>query len=824
MPRLQGHTQRHQGPIAFLLALVISGLVAAPDVQAQAPSPQLIPGTVPGVVKENKAQFKGHHDPADTLELSIGLPPRNDAALTQFLTDAATPGSSQYHHWLTLAQENALYNPTVDQESAVTAWARSHGLRVVTTYVNHLVVMVQGTTDQVENTLSVKINDYSVTEGGTTRAVFAPDRDPSVDASIAPLIRSIVGLDNLTTIHHLVNGSTNPYGNRPYYPQDYANAYDVTAMWNAGYTGVGQHIAIVLAEPAPLDTTLQNYYNVTHANVATRANGRLKIITPVDTTEGASYEGGLDIEAASGQAPGATIDYYQIAGGNYIAQSTVNVLQQAGTDSNNNQQISASWGSDCEPGDTLHNQLEPTLKANEATGHDYLFASGDSGFACPNLVGPYVAGYPASSPWVTSVGGTSFTNRVGGGYPGESAWANSGGGFSQLFSRPLYQTGPGMDVPDTSQNHCAVQPCRAYPDISAAADPSTAGAYVCSDYSPGLCANPADPTSAVGGTSLACPMWAGWLADTNQYLQANGGGSAGFINPTIYTFYWNPPPYPTWHDILSGSNGYFTAGSGWDPVTGLGTPDVWNFARDMLASPAKMAAIYPHGQPNTFAPSSSRTWDVTVVNTGKVVWKAHTSTSLDIHFETSGGTSLGDYVFQMPIDVQPGNSVTIGVSPTAPYSPGTYVLQYGMTDVGSAGFYSKPLRNNVTVGTVQSLDAGYWVSGAPNEFGAGSGSSIPFQIKLYNTGSTTWNASGTNPVLLGIHFFLAGSATWQTDQRIPLPFDVAPNQTTTLTIQVTAPPSSTTPGQYLLGYQMVKSNVAWFSSYLNTVVCVGMCK
>jgi kumamolisin len=272
-------------------------------------------------------------------------------------------------------------------------------------------------------------------------------------------------------------------------------------------------------------------------------------------------------------APGATIDYYEAptdSSGNPTDQGLLDALNKAGTDSNDNLQISSSWGG-CEASsatDPWTVSAENIFASNSATGHTYFFSSGDNGSWCSQ--DPY-PDYPASSPNVVAVGGTTFSANVNGTYPGESAWVycsscdsgspeGSGGGYSNIFSRPSWQPGSGM---------------RGYPDISADADPST-GAYVCYGSS--------SQCGQFGGTSLSSPLWAGMLAVLNQYLKAQGKPTTGFLDPTLYLLASASQAYAPFHDITSGTNGAYNAGTGWDPVTGWGSPDLYNLARDM-ASP-----------------------------------------------------------------------------------------------------------------------------------------------------------------------------------------------------------------------------------------------
>lgn len=563
--------------IAVLVALAFPpnrslGVFAAPA------QPRTLPGHVPDVVSRGQGHLLGHHPGSDTITLAVNLALRSQQALDQFLQEVNDPSNPAYHHFLTQDQANQAFNPTVGQEQQVIGWLQANGLTVTRTYPNHLVVDAQGTVAQVEHMLKITMQDYKATIRGKERTFYAPANDPTVDASVADVVQSITGLDSVPRFHIESNGIA--HNSTPYYPQDFANAYDANSLWNAGYTGSGQHIGITLWTVPPSDATLQSFGSTTGAAVATTANGKLKVI-PVDggTTTADGGEAGMDIEYSGGMAPAATIDYYEAptdAFGNPTDQGLEDALNQAGTDANNNRQITNSWGG-CEASSTSDPFTSATnniFSSNSATGHNYFFSSGDNGSWCGGS-NP-APDYPTSSPYVTSVGGTKFNASINGGYPGESAWAycstcnsgnpeGSGGGYSNIFGRPSWQTGSGL----------ASNGKRGYPDISADADPNT-GAYVCYGSS-SQCAQ-------FGGTSLASPLWAGMLAVVNQYLAAAGKPAAGFIDSTLYSLATHTQTYAPFHDVTSGTNGSYNAGVAWDAVTGWGSTDVYNLARDLAGT------------------------------------------------------------------------------------------------------------------------------------------------------------------------------------------------------------------------------------------------
>jgi hypothetical protein len=195
-------------------------------------------------------------------------------------------------------------------------------------------------------------------------------------------------------------------------------------------------------------------------------------------------------------------------------------------------------------------------------------SSGDNGSACAPLNDPQQpwdghahVSFPASSPYVLAVGGTHITATQNG--PSEETWhpaanVGTGGGISRFFPLPDYQSG--------TVKQDAVNPAggtgRGVPDVSADAAQES-GYYVMVD---GLTYPAPKLRPAVGGTSAACPLWAALIARMNQALNTK----LGFVNPALYEI---GAASTAFYDITKGNNGDYDAGKGWDPCTGLGTPD-----------------------------------------------------------------------------------------------------------------------------------------------------------------------------------------------------------------------------------------------------------
>ena len=173
----------------------------------------------------------------------------------------------------------------------------------------------------------------------------------------------------------------------------------------------------------------------------------------------------------------------------------------------------------------------------------------------------------ASLPEMTDVGGTTLSTDRTGRWLSEQAWfdvplsVGTGGGVSALFERPDWQR---RVLPDRDTDR------RLTPDVAAVADPFTGVRIVFEGHD-----------LVGGGTSQSAPIWAGLAAVMNQYLLDNGGRLIGALNPQLYRIAAGAP-LPAFRDVILGGNAVEDAAPGYDLVTGLGTPDVDNLARNLL--------------------------------------------------------------------------------------------------------------------------------------------------------------------------------------------------------------------------------------------------
>lgn len=555
----------------------------------------ILPGhTVPAL---KGAKSTGATPGDQQLQLAITLHPRNGGTLQTLLTELSDKHSPNYHHYLTSAQYTQNFGRSSAEVQTVESYLTSQGFTITGASANNLVIDATAPVSTVESALDVQIANYSF----AGRTVYAPVNDPSVPDSIGGLVSAISGLDNVGFWQSQVvwknkpgaNTASAPQTQHPmtgsghggaYSPGDLRNAYDMNPLL-ASYAGTGQHIALVEFDgyrPGDI-STYNSYYFI---NVHTVNN---ILVDGATNTAGAdAIEDTLDMDVVSAVAPAATQDVY-IAPNS--AQGAVDLYTKIATD-NHAKVISTSWAL-CEPYENSLTTLSTIFRQYAAQGQAVFASSGDNGVhACYPSGGPdankVTVNYPASDPNTVGVGGTTLFTGSGASYSSETVWASGGGGQSTHFSMPTYQRGANI-INDATFSNGSTK--REVPDVSADADPNTGYDIYCSATNSGCSGSGA--WYSVGGTSAAAPLWAGIAAVTNQYLAAQSKPTLGSATAEIYAIYNNPQSYTPYHDITSGNNGGYSAETNYDMASGIGSPDVWNFAQDAASvTPTSVARTW----------------------------------------------------------------------------------------------------------------------------------------------------------------------------------------------------------------------------------------
>jgi subtilase family serine protease len=515
-------------------------------------------------------------DGARTLNLSIALTLRNTAQLKALIAAQNDPHSTLYHQFLTPDQFTQQFGPTQATVNTVSAYLRGQGLSVTSLSHNHTLIDATGSVASARKAFAVHIGDFTI-DG---RAVYAPTDEPSVPAALGDLITDIGGLDNVGVYQPLgerhvasaLSHTTGPGGG--FTPSELRTAYDMLPLLN-GADGAGQTIAIFELDGYKASDV--NQYLSTY-DLGSAKYSNVLVDGATNTAGPGAIEVELDMEIVSAIAPGATQKIYIGPNSTQGVNDTYNTIV---TD-NVATVTSTSWGL-CETSSAPSElaALNTIFSQGAAQGQAVFAASGDSGaYDCNDTT--LAVDSPSGDPNVVGVGGTRLIVGSGGSYGSESVWsspkdtsrsskgAGGGGGISSYFAKPGYQSGPGVDNAYSNGK-------RQTPDVAAAADPASGYSVYCTVAAAGCNSS---GWIAVGGTSAAAPLWAGIAADTNQYLIANGKPTLGSASAMLYSLFNTAQLFSAYHDVTSGDNLFYPATSGYDQASGIGTPDVWNLARD----------------------------------------------------------------------------------------------------------------------------------------------------------------------------------------------------------------------------------------------------
>jgi len=527
-------------------------------VGSQARAQSMLTHHVREVIHTGEARSLGHLPSDQILNLNIVLALRDQAGLDSFLKELYDPASSSYRHFLTVAEFTEKFGPTQAEYDAVVRFAKANGLEVTGGSRDGMIVQIRGSVSAVETAFHVSIGTYQ--HPTESRTFYAPDREPTPDLPFA--LWHISGLDNYSIPHPkyvkksdyakaqgisaeaVVSHATTGSG-----PSASFLGSDMRAAYYGGtsLTGAGQNLGLLEYYGTDL-SDLNTYFS----NVGQTNNVPITLLSTDGTSTSCVYpncddtEQTLDMTQAIGMAAGLSSLVM------YIGSTDTAIISAMTTHNPLPTTIGCSWG--WTPADP--STLNPYFQKMAAQGQNFFAASGDaSTWSSRNEA------WPADNAYVVSVGGTDLvTASAGGAWMSETAWVDSGGGISpDSIAIPSWQQLAGV----INSSNKGSTTLRNGPDVSANANFTF---YVCADQT--TCT-----ANEYGGTSFATPMWAGYLALVNQQLAANGDPTIGFINPTIYAQNVTSSYATDFHDITSGTSGSYSAVTGYDLVTGWGSPN-----------------------------------------------------------------------------------------------------------------------------------------------------------------------------------------------------------------------------------------------------------
>jgi uncharacterized protein (TIGR03437 family) len=535
------------------------------------------------------------------ITLSLKPTPAQQADLDRLLAEQQDPASPNHRKWLTPEQYADRFGASQSDIAQIVSWLEGQGLTVITTARGRNFVVFKGTAGQVEAALHVEIHNFLV-DG---EMHFANSTEPWVPAAILPFTVGFTGLDDFKWKPSPMSAKPVPNflynGQNQLAPGDLWVIYDlVPVLYDPlNLTGSGMSLAVIGQSDVNL-ADINNY----RADFGLPVNPPVKVLVAGATDPGVvspdSGESDLDLELTGAIAPYAQILF--VYSGDVLNSVTYAIDQAIAP------VVSYSYaGCEASTSQTTIASLEPLAQQGNSEGITWLAASGDLGAAACD-VGNAISQdglavmLPAAVPEVTGVGGTAFgegsnptywsptpANPCCGAtalqYIPEVAWndsnstkiAASGGGISTIYKRPAYQSAPGVSGT-----------MRQVPDVAMAASANHDGYATIQNSQPVIS----------GGTSAATPVFAGIVLLMNEYLGTNGLGN---INPNLYRLASSTGN--VFHDVTSGGNlvacefgvfgcvdGFlgYSAGPGYDMVTGLGSVDAYNL---MQAWPSSAPAI-----------------------------------------------------------------------------------------------------------------------------------------------------------------------------------------------------------------------------------------
>lgn len=614
------------------------------------------------------ARFVSQAPPALRMHVTITLRPRDPAALAAYAQAVSTPGSPQFHAYLTPSAFHRRFGATSAEVGAVRTSLRARGLHPGPVSAGGLSIPVTATAWQLEHAFEVSLSRLSLPG---RRTAIATDERPAIAAAVAPAVQSVLGLDTTTAMRPLLARSdaaltdltpagaaprstahagsagpqpcaaataaqSSPNGEGAYTDNELASAYDFSGLYAEGDEGGGVTVAVYELEPDdPNDIAAYQSCYGTHAQIT---------YVPVDGGAGTgpgAGEAALDIENLIGFAPDVHLLVYQGPNSDSSAPGSGPYdVFSAIVNQDRAQVVSVSWGQ-CEPevGQSAAAAENTLFEQATVQGQSIVAADGDSGAQdCDDGSTPpqiqVSVDDPSSQPYVTGVGGTTLSalgppptetvwNTGGVALSGELQNGASGGGVSSFWPMPAAQldaaSSLGVRSPVPGDEGCGDTTCREVPDVAADADPATGYMF----YWNGSGQEPDTPTGwqGIGGTSAASPLWAALLALADA-SSACAGSPVGYADPALYRAAGEDYA-ADFHDVTTGDNdftgtndGQYAAKPGYDPVSGLGTPDAAALAPALCANTVRLSV-----------PGSERS-------------ALHTTVSLRLHATDAAGTAL----------------------------------------------------------------------------------------------------------------------------------------------------------------------------------------
>ncbi|KVF80263.1 peptidase S53 [Burkholderia vietnamiensis] len=482
------------------------------------------------------------------VHIALVLKLNDQAGLKHFLQQARTAGSASFGAVLTSAQIAAQYAPTSGQVAIVKDYLSGKGFTNIKVAGNNMMVEADAPASVVSDVFQTTLVPVAMADGTRAHINTTPETVPD---PINGVVQDVLGLDSATRLRpNFVRASSAAAATTSnasptvsavavgHNPTQFPAIYSVGSTPTAAGTTVGIIAVGDVTQPVIDLATFESNNQLPAVPVSVVHAG----LPSTDTS--ANLEWSLDSQSIVGMSGGLKQLNFYVA--RSFAWSDIAVAINRAVSDNAARVINISIGG-CENWAPTA-AIDTLFQLAVAQGQTFSVSSGDSGSVAYGCTGTSVQ-YPATSPYVVAVGGTTLYTNGNGGYAGEAAWGGSGGGISGIEPIPAWQS----NVPALRG-----RAFRGMPDIAFDADPNSGAVVVVGGQ-----------LEIVGGTSLSAPLFAATWA---RMLSGACATSLGFAAPTLYSAQATTPSI--FRDISNGTNGAYSASAGWDFVTGWGTPNI----------------------------------------------------------------------------------------------------------------------------------------------------------------------------------------------------------------------------------------------------------
>lgn len=465
--------------------------------------------------------------------VEVALKLRNERDLDQFIADIHDRNSGRFGQ--SMSQEEFMTNhaPTQAHVDAVITHLKSAGYKNISVAPNRLLIGADGTVATAKRAFQTDIRHVRI-EGRTD--AYANVNSARVPAHLNNIVLSVLGMQNVSVVHTMnaraeqspdIGVAATAHG---FNPTAFSSIYGGTGVATAAGVTVG-----IIAE-GNISNTIKDLNTFTAQNGLATVTTQTVIAGSAGSDTAGTTEWDIDSQDIVGAAGGKVGKLVFYVSQTMALTNITKAFNKAVTD-NVAKIINVSLGL-CETTYKSSGEMaadDQIFKQAVAQGQTFAVATGDSGAdECKN--GGITPSYPATSPYVVAVGGTTLYATSSNNWSSEKMWINAGGSPSTVEAKPSWQT--------KGDTH------RDVPDVSFEGNPAS-GAII----------NVGTRTQKWGGTSLATPIFVGLWA---RLLATHS--TLGFAGPTLYTL-----PASVFHDITVGNNGGETAGSGWDYASGFGS-------------------------------------------------------------------------------------------------------------------------------------------------------------------------------------------------------------------------------------------------------------